>query len=153
MKQSGEVQSMSAIIYRVDSVSEVQIKKMFGVESLAALMVKFESDGIEDYDEWVAALERFEYRSKLKRLDLDIKNRESLPAKPSIEVQACIEWTIEDIIGIPLRICSHNIQLMLDHKLSIEHQRILNPPKKEVVQMEIIKWLDASVIYPIADRS
>ena len=42
---------------------------------------------------------------------------------------------------------------MPDHKLSIEHQRRLNPPMKEVVKKEIIKWLDAGVIYPIADSS
>ena len=34
-----------------------------------------------------------------------------------------IGWTIADIIGIPPSICSHKIQLMLDHKPSIEHQR------------------------------
>ena len=62
-----------------------------------------------------------------------------------------IGWTIDDIIGIPLGICSHKIQP--DHSLSIEHQRRLNPPMQEVVKKEIIKWLDAGVIYPIADSS
>ena len=55
-----------------------------------------------------------------------------------------------DIIEIPPGICSHKIQLMPDHKPSIEHQRNLNPPMQEVVKKEIIKWLDAGVIYPIA---
>ena len=32
-----------------------------------------------------------------------------------------IGWTIADIIGIPLGICSHKIQLMPDHNPSIEH--------------------------------
>lgn len=31
------------------------------------------------------------------------------------------------------------------------NQRRLNPPIQEVVKNEIIKWLDARVIYPIAD--
>ena len=61
-----------------------------------------------------------------------------------------IGWTIADIIGIPPGICSHKIQLIPDHKPSIEHQRLLNPPMPEVVKNEIIKWLDAGVIYPIA---
>ena len=39
------------------------------------------------------------------------------------------------------------------HKPSIEHQRRLNPPMQEVVKKEIIKWLDAEVIYPIAYSS
>ena len=54
---------------------------------------------------------------------------------------------------IPPGICSHKIQLMPDHKPSIEHQRRLNPPMQEVVKKEIIKWLDVGVIYPIADSS
>ena len=64
-----------------------------------------------------------------------------------------IGWTIADIIGISPGICSHKIQLMPDHKTSIEHHIPLNPPMKEVVKKEIIKWLDAGVIYPIADSS
>ena len=58
-----------------------------------------------------------------------------------------------DIIGIPPGICSHKIQIMPDHKPSIEHQRRLNPPMQEVVKKEIIEWLDAKVIYPIGDSS
>ena len=40
---------------------------------------------------------------------------------------------------------------MPDHKPSIEHQRRLNPLMQEVMKKETIKWLDAGVIYPIAD--
>jgi len=61
--------------------------------------------------------------------------------------------TISSIIGIPPDICSHKIQLMPNHKPSIEHQRRLNPPMKEVVKKEIIKWLDTRVIYPITNSS
>ena len=64
-----------------------------------------------------------------------------------------IRWSIPDIIGIPPDIYSHKIQLILDHKPSIEHHRYLNPPMQEVVKKKIIKWLDARVIYPIADSS
>ena len=42
---------------------------------------------------------------------------------------------------------------MPDHKPSIEHQRRLYPLMQEVVKKEIIKWLDAGVIYPIAEGS
>ena len=64
-----------------------------------------------------------------------------------------IGWTIADIIEILRGICSHKIQLMPDHKPSIEHQIRLNPPMQEVVKKEIIKWLDVGVIYLIADSS
>ena len=64
-----------------------------------------------------------------------------------------IGLTIADIIGIPPGICSHKIQLLSDHKPSIEHWRRLNPPMQEVMKKEIIKWLDARLIYQIADSS
>ncbi|XP_070013278.1 uncharacterized protein [Nicotiana sylvestris] len=35
----------------------------------------------------------------------------------------------------------------------IKHQRILNEAMQEVVKNEIIKWLDARVVYPISDSS
>ena len=57
-----------------------------------------------------------------------------------------IGWTITDIIGIPPDIFFHKINLMPDHKPSIEHQRRLNPPMQEVVKKEIIVgfWSDMS---------
>ncbi|KAK8923616.1 hypothetical protein KSP39_PZI019737 [Platanthera zijinensis] len=60
-------------------------------------------------------------------------------------------WTIADIQGISPTICMHKILLEDDSKTSIEHQRRLSPPMKEVVKKEIIKWLDAGIIYPISD--
>ncbi|XP_049394678.1 uncharacterized protein LOC125858965 [Solanum stenotomum] len=62
-----------------------------------------------------------------------------------------IGWTITDIVGIPLGSCTHKIQLDSDCKPSVEHQWRLNLPIQEVVKNEIIKWLEESVIYPIAD--
>ena len=64
-----------------------------------------------------------------------------------------IGLTIADIIWISLDICSHKIPLMTHHKHIIENQRHLNPPMQDVVKKEMIKWLDAKVIYPIADSS
>ena len=85
-------------------------------------------------------------------LDLDERQVQSL-VKVLKRFKRAIGWTIVDIIGIPPGICSHKIKLIPDHKSSIEHQRRLNPPMQEGVKKEIIKWLDAGVIYPIADSS
>ena len=82
--------------------------------------------------------------------DLNEQDVESL-VKVIKRFKRDIGWTIADIIGIPPGICSHKIQLMPDHKPSIEYQRCLNHPMQEVVKKEIIKWLDAGVIYPITD--
>ena len=38
-----------------------------------------------------------------------------------------------------------------DAKPVVDHQRQLNPKMKEVVRMEILKLLEAGIIYPIAD--
>ena len=45
----------------------------------------------------------------------------------------------------------HKILMEDNYKPSIEHQRRLNPNMKEVVRKEVIKWLDAGIIYPISD--
>jgi len=50
-----------------------------------------------------------------------------------------IGWTIANIVGIPPYICTHKFQLSSDCKLSVEHQRRLNPPMQEVVKKDIIK--------------
>ena len=62
-----------------------------------------------------------------------------------------IGWTIADIRGISPSFCMHKILLEDDYKATVEHQRRLNPIMKEVVKKEIIKWLDAGIIYPISD--
>ena len=47
----------------------------------------------------------------------------------------------------------HRILLDDGHKPSVEAQRRLNPTMKEVVRKEVLKWLDAGVIYPISNSS
>ncbi|KAL5558579.1 hypothetical protein UlMin_034790 [Ulmus minor] len=64
-----------------------------------------------------------------------------------------IGWTLADIKGISPSFCMHKILLEDGSKNSIEAQRRLNPVMKEVVKKEIIKWLDAGIIYPISDSS
>ncbi|KAK9044818.1 hypothetical protein V6N11_058709 [Hibiscus sabdariffa] len=45
----------------------------------------------------------------------------------------------------------HKILLEDDHKPTVGAQRRLNQAMKDVVRKEILKWLDASIIYPISD--
>ncbi len=47
----------------------------------------------------------------------------------------------------------HRILLEDNFKATIEHQRRLNPNMKEVVKKEILKLLEAGIIYPISDSS
>ncbi|PIN04694.1 DNA-directed DNA polymerase [Handroanthus impetiginosus] len=67
--------------------------------------------------------------------------------------KSAIGWTLADIKGISPSFCMHKILLENDQKPSVESQRRLNPIMKEVVKKEIIKWLDAGIIYPISDSS
>ncbi|KAL4353333.1 hypothetical protein GQ457_06G014240 [Hibiscus cannabinus] len=60
-------------------------------------------------------------------------------------------WTIADIKGISPTICMHKILLDDNHKPTIDAQRRLNQAMKDVVRKEILKWLDAGIIYPISD--
>ncbi|KAI3767638.1 hypothetical protein L2E82_17938 [Cichorium intybus] len=62
-----------------------------------------------------------------------------------------IAWSISDIKGISPTICSHKILMEEDSKPSAQHQRRLNPKMQEVVDKEIMKLLDAGIIYPISD--
>ncbi|XP_069143428.1 uncharacterized protein [Solanum lycopersicum] len=66
MRKSGELQSVSDISYRVEESSEVQIEKRLGVEALAAVIMNFHSEGIEEYGSLVAVLDRDFYRRFIK---------------------------------------------------------------------------------------
>ena len=45
----------------------------------------------------------------------------------------------------------HRIHLEDESMTSIEHQRRMNPNLKDVVRKEIVKMLDAGIIFPISD--
>ena len=67
--------------------------------------------------------------------------------------KAAIGWTLADIQGISASLSMNRILMEDDHKPAMDHQRRLNPTMKEVVRKEVLKWLDAAVIYPISDSS
>jgi hypothetical protein len=67
------------------------------------------------------------------------------------EHKEAIGWTIEDIKGISPSLVMHKINLEEDSKPLREPQRRLNPAMQEVVRAEVIKLLDAGIIYPISD--
>ena len=56
--------------------------------------MNFDSDCIEEYESLVAALDRGDVRFKPKKFELDMKNRESPPAKPSIEEAPKLELNV-----------------------------------------------------------
>nr|GEV20758.1 DNA-directed DNA polymerase [Tanacetum cinerariifolium] len=62
-----------------------------------------------------------------------------------------IAWKISDIKGIDPRFCTHKILMEDDFKPMVQHQRRVNSKIHEVIQKEVIKLLDARLIYPIYD--
>ena len=65
--------------------------------------------------------------------------------------RAAIGYTLDDLKGISPTLCQHKINLEKDAKPVIDHQRRLNPKMKEVVRKEILKLLEAGIIYPVAN--
>ena len=67
--------------------------------------------------------------------------------------QGAIGWHISDLKGIRPTYCMHKIMLEKDFKPIVQPQRRLNPTLKEVVRKEVLKLLEAGMIYPISDSS
>ncbi|GKA37954.1 reverse transcriptase domain-containing protein [Tanacetum coccineum] len=62
-----------------------------------------------------------------------------------------IAWKILDIKGIDPKFYTHKILMEDNVKPTIQHQRRVNPKIHEVIKKEVIKLLDARLIYPISD--
>ncbi|GJT62469.1 reverse transcriptase domain-containing protein [Tanacetum coccineum] len=62
-----------------------------------------------------------------------------------------IAWKISDIRGINPNLCTHKILMEDDFKPVVQHQRRVNLKIHEVIKAEVIKLLDAGLIYPISD--
>ncbi|GJY97283.1 hypothetical protein Tco_0514193 [Tanacetum coccineum] len=62
-----------------------------------------------------------------------------------------IAWKITDIKGIDPRFCTHKILMEDDYKPMVQSQRWVNPKIHEVIKKEVLKLLDAGMIYPISD--
>ncbi|KAL5540988.1 hypothetical protein UlMin_043785 [Ulmus minor] len=69
------------------------------------------------------------------------------------EHRKAIGWTIDDIKGISPSICMHKILMEETYKPLVQPQRRLNPSMQEVVKKEVVKFMDAGIIYPISDSS
>ncbi|GKB76862.1 reverse transcriptase domain-containing protein [Tanacetum coccineum] len=62
-----------------------------------------------------------------------------------------IAWKIFDIKGIDPSFCTHKILMEDDFKPAVQHQRRVNPKIHKVSKKEVVKLLDAGLIYPISD--
>ena len=67
--------------------------------------------------------------------------------------KGALGWNISDLKGISPAYCMYKIHLEVEYKPVVQPQRRLNPTMKEVVKKEVLKFLDAGMIYPISDSS
>ncbi|GJV24178.1 reverse transcriptase domain-containing protein [Tanacetum coccineum] len=62
-----------------------------------------------------------------------------------------IAWKITDVKGIDPRFYTHKILMEDDYKPTVQSQRRVNPKIHEAIKKEVLKLLDAEMIYPISD--
>jgi hypothetical protein len=81
----------------------------------------------------------------------------SIEEKKLIEVlkrnKEAIGCKLSDLKGISPSYCMHKIMMEEKFKLVAQPQRWLNPTMKEVVRKEVVKLLEADMIYPISDSA
>nr|GEY72428.1 reverse transcriptase domain-containing protein [Tanacetum cinerariifolium] len=94
----------------------------------------------------------------------DLKQADITMTKPSIEEPSKLELKdlppyleyafLEGTYKLPdidPRLCTHKILMEDDFKSAVQHQRRVNLKIHEVIKKEVIKLLDAGLIYPISD--
>nr|GEV00200.1 hypothetical protein [Tanacetum cinerariifolium] len=62
-----------------------------------------------------------------------------------------IAWKLADIKGIDPEFCTHKILMEEDFEPALQHQRRVNLKIHDVIKQEVIKLLEARLIYPIFD--
>nr|GFC15161.1 reverse transcriptase domain-containing protein [Tanacetum cinerariifolium] len=62
-----------------------------------------------------------------------------------------IAWKLFDIKGINPEFCTHEILMEEDFEPAVQHQRRVNLKIHDVIKQEVIKLLEARLIYPISD--
>nr|GEV69310.1 reverse transcriptase domain-containing protein [Tanacetum cinerariifolium] len=62
-----------------------------------------------------------------------------------------IAWKLFDIKGINPEFCTHKILMEDDFEPVVQHHRRVNPKIHDVIKKEVLKLLDARLIYPISD--
>nr|GEZ72410.1 hypothetical protein [Tanacetum cinerariifolium] len=62
-----------------------------------------------------------------------------------------IAWKLSDIKGINPEFCTHKILMEEDFTREVQHQRRVNLKIHDIIKQEVIKLLEAGLIYPISD--
>nr|GEV42023.1 reverse transcriptase domain-containing protein [Tanacetum cinerariifolium] len=82
--------------------------------------------------------------------DLSVEQNTALITVLKSHKQA-IAWKLSNINGINPEFYTHKILMEEDFTLAVQHQRRVNPKIHDVIKQDVIKLLDAGLIYPISD--
>nr|GEX48329.1 DNA-directed DNA polymerase [Tanacetum cinerariifolium] len=82
--------------------------------------------------------------------DLSVEEKTALMTVLKSHKRA-IAWKLSDIKGIDLEFYTHKILMEDDFEPVVQHQRRVNPKIHDVIKNEVLKLLDAGLIYPISD--
>nr|GEU57371.1 reverse transcriptase domain-containing protein [Tanacetum cinerariifolium] len=82
--------------------------------------------------------------------DLSVEEKAALIKVLKSHKQA-IAWKLFDIKGIDPEFYTHEILMEDDFEPAVQHQRRVNPKIHDVIKKEVLKLLDAGLIYPISD--
>nr|GFA25072.1 hypothetical protein [Tanacetum cinerariifolium] len=97
-----------------------------------------------------AFLEDFNKLPVIIAKNLKVDEREAV-INVLMSYKRAIAWKIFHIKGIDPRFCTHKILMEDGYKPAVQSQRRVNPKIHKVINKEVIKLLDADMIYPISD--
>nr|XP_009595482.2 uncharacterized protein LOC104091772 [Nicotiana tomentosiformis] len=130
--------SVIDVVDEVEDVSEMKMEEEFLGEALAAILVNFDGENMEGYMESMNALEELgSYTYAPKKLSLDLENRATPPAKPSIieppqlELKPLPPHLRYKFLGsnntLPVIVSSLLNEVQVDHLLNVlrEHQQAI----------------------------
>nr|GEW32583.1 reverse transcriptase domain-containing protein [Tanacetum cinerariifolium] len=121
------------------------------VKSSSPILTPFrESDFFLEEIKEYAFLEETDKIPVIIAKDLKDVKKEALIKVLKSRKQA-IAWKISNIKDIDPRFCTHKILMEEDYKPAVQSQRRVNPKIQDVIKKEVIKLLDAEMIYPISD--
>nr|GFA02085.1 reverse transcriptase domain-containing protein [Tanacetum cinerariifolium] len=82
--------------------------------------------------------------------DLSVEEKTALITILKSDKRA-IAWKLFNIKGIDPEFCTRKILIEEDFKPAVQHQRRVNPKIHDVIKNEVLKLLDAGLIYPTSD--
>nr|GEY18467.1 reverse transcriptase domain-containing protein [Tanacetum cinerariifolium] len=82
--------------------------------------------------------------------DLSVEEKAALTKFGKSHKQA-IAWKLFDIKSINLEFCTHKILMEDDFEPTVQHQRRVNLKIHDVIKIEVLKLLNAGLIYPVSN--